>query len=109
MTTLAAQFITDSKKEELNNALKASLNAILNPPADLTSINESLPDNQDPITQNSDVDDAISDLAADLTEKIDEYITERIRCEILGLQHWRHNLSAAGYNPPPFKTKSEYS
>jgi len=102
--TQIAQFITDSKKEELNNNLRESLNAILNPPADLTAINESLPDNQDPITQNSDIDDAISDLAASLTEKIDEYMTERLRYELLGLQHWQHDLSSSGLDG--FKTKS---
>ena len=96
-------FITNSKKEELNNSLKESLKLILNPPADMSGLNESLPDNQDPIVQNQDIDNAISDLASSLTEKIDEYITERLRYEILGLQHWRHNLSAAGYEG--FKTK----
>ena len=102
--TLVNNFITNSKKEELNNSLKESLKLILNPPTDMSGLNESLPDNQDPIVQNPDVDHAISVLAANLTEKIDEYITERLRYELLGLQHWQHNLSSYGLDG--FKTKS---
>jgi len=91
-------FITNSKKEELNEILISSLEAILNPPTDLTEINENLPLGDDgqplvpPVQKPDNIEPAIRELAIDLTAKIDEYISERIKYEILGLQHWQLGL-----------------
>jgi hypothetical protein len=104
-----SNFITDSKKEELNENLKSSLEGILNPPitTDLAEINENLPLGDDgqpvvPLIQKPDsIDPAIEALANDLTLKIDEYITKRMQYEILGHMHWHHG--DPGY--PGIKTK----
>ena len=108
--TQVFNFITDSKKEELNEILVSSLEEILNPPTDLTEINENLPLGDDgqpivpPVQKPSSLDPAIRELATDLTSKIDEYISERIKYEILGLQHWQ--LGLPGYVYDGFKTKN---